>query len=209
MAIYTNLGLLTAIYWRIRCSAVRTLDRLPQSSRMLDRRHIPARSMHASLLHFSQRTPQNPTFPVFHFESKRAECEKNATVIWADMRIRTGSPPDANEIFGISCDAMTSLFSRLISDNNLLDTRNVTFVPAFSISGLSDNACWIRLSQRRFFDVFRPAASHTRFMHSFATCDRNVKSNDFIDVFISKHPMYWNGNSIRIFISIQIKRICV
>lgn len=189
-------GKLTVICWRIHCIAIRTLDQLPQLSRTLVRHHIPARSKHASLLHFSQHTPQNPTFPIVvgHDEKQWIQFEwlNVDWSMWVTIAILTESPPDANDIFGMSCDVIISLFSKLISDNNLLDTRNVTFVPAFSISGFSASACWMRLSHRRFFNDFRPAASQTRFIHSFATCERSWKSNNFIDVFISRHPMYWN-----------------
>lgn len=50
------------------------------------------------------------------------------------------------------------------------------------------------MSTRRFFDDLRLAASHTRLMHSFATCDRVAKSNVFIDALISRQPMYRTSN---------------
>lgn len=103
----------------------------------------------------------------------------------------------------------------------------MAFVPALLIFGVSANACCIRLSQRRFLDVFNLAASQTRFIHSlqcnhiisnrfiwlfrgyrallrererkntyFATNDRNLKSSIFMEVLISRQPIYCGIESI-------------
>ena len=198
------------IYWRTHCISVRKPVRWPQSDPMLDHHHIQVHNMLASLVSSSQhkrqslKCPERETNSVSHLPSSRRA-----------MSTLTGSPPEANEIFGMSCFAIISPVSKPTNDKNLLDTRNVTFVPAFSIFGLSAKACWMRFSQRRFFVVFKPAASQTRLMHSLrkcknpnqnncrtasqqpqtylATCDRMEKSKSFIEVLISKQPMYWNG----------------
>lgn len=54
------------------------LVRWPQLSHPLDRRYTPAHSMHANLLHFSLRTPQNLPFPdifIGAIRKKELDCE--------------------------------------------------------------------------------------------------------------------------------------
>uniref|UniRef100_A0A182MNN9 Uncharacterized protein n=1 Tax=Anopheles culicifacies TaxID=139723 RepID=A0A182MNN9_9DIPT len=50
----------------------------------------------------------------------------------------TVSPPEANDILGISCLAMMSPVSTFINERYLLETVSVTLVPACSMSGVSD-----------------------------------------------------------------------
>lgn len=66
----------------------------------------------------------------------------------------------------MSCFAISSLVSNVTKDKNLLDTVNVAFCPALYISGLSQMHWITCLSTRRFFEVFKLAASQTRLMHS-------------------------------------------
>lgn len=129
---------------------------------------------------------------------------------WLSLIVLTASPPDANEILGISCFAMISPVSWLAISKHLDDMFNKTLVPACSIHGLLAILCCMRFSTRLFFGVLTLAASQTRLIHSlnniqlnlptfelnnyfthFATNDLVWKSRIFIDVFISIHPMYY------------------
>lgn len=147
------------------------LCQLHQLNQMLDLRHTQVHSMRENLVHLLLHRQRNPMYPNVFEERKnrlqyiRIKWMKDIFQLLFYVDI-TESPPDANDILGMSCFAIVSLLSRFISDKNLLDTHKIAFKPASVIFGVSDNACCIRRSQRRFFVVFKPAASQTRFIHS-------------------------------------------
>lgn len=79
----------------------------------------------------------------------------------------TGSPPEANEMLGISCDATTCPASRVVSVSAEDVMVRVTLLPACSIRGRSPMMRPIDFTTFRLRStVFRPAASHTLLIHS-------------------------------------------
>lgn len=133
-----------------------------QLSLVLGLHHILKRSKLSIPSHFSRRKQQNLKYP----EIKTDAMIVVLVFVLIFLTALTESPPDAKDILGMSCFAISSLVSNVTKDKNLLDTVNVAFCPALYISGLSQ-IHWITcLSTRRFFDVFKLAASQTRLMHS-------------------------------------------
>lgn len=134
-----------------------------QLSLVLGLHHILERNKHAIPSHFLPHKQQNPMCPRITLVT---QWTLNILIFMYFQTILTESPPEANEIRGMSCFAISSLVSNVTNERNLLDTVNVAFVPALYISGVSQ-IHWITcLSTRRFLDVFKLAASQTRLMHS-------------------------------------------
>lgn len=138
------------------------LAQLLQLSLVLDLHHTLKHSRLSTPSHFSLHKQQNPKYPVTVITTLHNKNLHFRNIV----NLLTVSPPDANDILGISCLAISSLVSNVTNDKNLLDTVSVAFDPALYISGASQMHCITCLSTRRFLAVFKPAASQTRVMHS-------------------------------------------
>lgn len=88
---------------------------------------------------------------------------------WPRYRVLvlTVSPPEANEMRGISCCATIRPDSSAVNTRPQLEIVRFTFAPACSMIGWSAIARWTRFSAFLFLSaVLSPAASHTLLMHS-------------------------------------------
>ncbi len=136
-----------------------------QLSLVLGHRHILKRSMLSTPSRSSPHKLRSPMYP----ERRKTYRHLQKINFFNRLVLITESPPDAKEILGISCFAISSLVSSVTSDKNLLETVSVAFEPALYISGVSQMHWITCLSIRRFLHVFKPAVSHTRLMHSLQT----------------------------------------
>lgn len=81
--------------------------------------------------------------------------------------VLTGSPPDAKEMLGMSCDATTCPDSSTDRVSAVEVMVRLTLLPACSITGRSPKIRLMVFTTLRFRSaVLSPAASHTLLMHS-------------------------------------------